>query len=155
MCLLCFFGRGCWVGVKRKKEKSTVHSSQMWPDLCSISACTFYYYKYELILLARAGNWWQYHKGTQNFVKHGAENGTKQDYHGRCGTVPATGHHPSKYLSKKMCRAAGGANKHNFWMARVKLIKIIYSETWRWELSIGIYMSWVREGGGGGPPMWF
>jgi len=43
----------------------------------------------------------------------------------------------------------GGCRKHNLWTARVKSIKnYIYSEFWRQELSIGIYMGRIGEGGG-------
>jgi len=43
----------------------------------------------------------------------------------------------------------GVGSMHNFWTARVKLIiKIIYSESWCRELSIGIYTSRIERGGG-------
>ena len=43
----------------------------------------------------------------------------------------------------------GGCRKHNFWTTRVKnRLKFIYSESWRRELSIGIYMCPIGGGGG-------
>jgi len=52
-------------------------------------------------------------------------------------------------MQQKLVRhPSGGASKHNFWAARVKLIKIIYLESSFRELSIDICMG--RIGGGGG-----